>query len=332
MTAEWHTASAPGKFVVLGEHSVVYGKPALVLATDRRITCSVRRSSHFTVNGEHLDMSRQPHFSYLTRGMNYCLDFMTTSEIPSGAGMGSSAALSAALAMAIHNERGECLTERNLVDEAYGAELQAQGSGSPMDASACVHGGGIAVNIPDGSDDLWTISRGERTWRVSELIPPDLSFVIGNTGVKAPTGPQVDKVRRYMKKNSFASEIIEEIGHVTMEGYAALKRGDREALGRLMTQDHKLLSILGVSCKELNKLVNASLPYSYGAKLTGSGGGGCMVALTDKPDKVAEAITSRGGMPMIIKTGSEGVRMETSPVKGKPMDIPLYRGDWNGNA
>ena len=62
MTAEWHTASAPGKFVVLGEHSVVYGKPALVLATDRRITCSVRRSSHFTVNGEHLDSYDQAAF------------------------------------------------------------------------------------------------------------------------------------------------------------------------------------------------------------------------------------------------------------------------------
>lgn len=324
MTGEWFTASAPGKFVVLGEHAVVYGKPALVLATDRRITCSVRRSSRFTVNGEYLDLSRQPHFSYLTRSMNYCLDFMTTSDIPSGAGMGSSAALSAALALAIRSERGECPTERNLVDEAYGAELHAQGGGSPMDASACVHGGGIAVNVPEEKDLLWTISRGERVWNVSDLTPPDLSFVIGNTGVRAPTGPQVEKVRRYTNKNHFASDIVEEIGQITLEGYHALKRGDKEKLGRLMTKDHKLLSILGVSCKELNKLVSAALPYSYGAKLTGSGGGGCMVALTDQPDKVADAIGSRGGTPIVIRAGAEGVRMETAPVKGKPMDIPMY--------
>ena len=90
----WVTASAPGKFVVLGEHSVVYGKPALVLATDRRITCSVRRSQRNSLNGEALDLWRQPHFQYLTRDMGYCLDFLTTSEIPSGSGMGSSAALS----------------------------------------------------------------------------------------------------------------------------------------------------------------------------------------------------------------------------------------------
>ncbi len=321
MTGEWFTASAPGKFVVLGEHSVVYGKPAVVLATDRRITCSVRRSRRTTVNGEYVDLQRQPHFNYLTRGMNYCLDFLTVSEVPSGSGMGSSAALSAALALAIHTERGEFLTESALVDEAYGAELFAQGNGSPMDASACVHGGGIAVNVPDEPNELWTITRGSRMWRVTDIDVPDLSFVIGNTGIKAPTGPQVEKIRRFKQKSGFANDIIEEMGSVTLEGYTALKHNDKELLGRLMTHDHKLLSILGVSCNELNKLVNASLPYSYGAKLTGSGGGGCMVALTDQPEKVANIIESRGGTPFIINSGSEGVRMETTIAKGSPMDI-----------
>ena len=77
MSSEWYTASAPGKFVVLGEHSVVYGKPAVVLATDRRITCSVRRSKKNSLNGEYLDLSKQPHFNYLTRNLNHCLDFLT---------------------------------------------------------------------------------------------------------------------------------------------------------------------------------------------------------------------------------------------------------------
>jgi len=325
MTGKWFTASAPGKFVVLGEHSVVYGKPALVLATDRRITCSVKRSYRNTLNGEYVDLSKQPHFSYLTRGLGYSLDFLTASEIPSGSGMGSSAALSAALALAIRTEKGEYPTEYDLVEEAYGAELHAQGNGSPMDASACVHGGGIAVNIPNEKDELWTISRGERTWRVSDMKTPKLSFVIGNTGVRAPTGPQVDKVRRFRERNGFAADIIDEIGELTVQGYHALKKGDKEELGELMTEDHKLLSILGVSCKELNKLVGASLPYSYGAKLTGSGGGGCMVALTDEPQKVAEIIEARGGVPYIMRSGADGVRMETEIAKGSPLEIPMTR-------
>jgi mevalonate kinase len=81
-----------------------------------------------------------------------------------------------------------------------------------------------------------------------------------------------------------------------------------------MTRDHKLLSILGVSCNELNKLVDVSLPHAYGAKLTGSGGGGSMVVLTDEPEKVSEAISSRGGMPFIVKTGVEGVTVSSHDV------------------
>ena len=324
MTGEWFTASAPGKFVILGEHAVVYGKPAVVVAVDRRITCSVRRSRKNTLNGEHIDFNKQPHFRYLTRDTHYGMDYVTNSQIPPGSGMGSSAALSAALALALSNERGGYMTERKLVDEAYGAELYAQGSGSPMDASACVHGKGVAINIPDaGSKELWTISRGDRTWKVTDVDVPDMTFVIGNTGIKAPTGPQVDKVRRYTEKSHFAMDVVDEIGSVTLEGYDALHRNDVETLGRLMTHDHKLLSILGVSCNELNKLVRAALPYSYGAKLTGSGGGGCMVALTDEPEKVCEAISARGGTPYVVQTGVEGARMELQPSNDPLLEIPM---------
>ena len=306
----WYRASAPGKFVILGEHAVVYGKPAVVLAVDLRMTIAVRDSRYNTINGERIDFKRQPHLRYLTRDVDHALEFSTESMIPVGSGLGSSAALSAALALALSMRRGDAMGEEELVEEAYGAELYAQGIGSPMDASACVHGGGIAVNLPESSDrHLWTISRGERTWSVSDVDVPDMTFVIGNTGIRAPTGPLVSKVRRYMERSSFAVDVVDDIEQVTIEGSRALARDDVEALGRLMTEDHKLLSILGVSCRELNKLVNASLPYSYGAKLTGAGGGGCMVALTDRPDKVCEAIRARGGVPYVVKTGVPGAMM-----------------------
>jgi len=89
-----------------------------------------------------------------------------------------------------------------------------------------------------------------------------------------------------------------------------MRAHDLEALGRLMSKDHNLLTILGVSTPALQKLVDASLPYSYGAKLTGAGGGGSMIALTDEPEKVAEAIRARGGAPFIVRTGVQGVRAE----------------------
>lgn len=288
---DWYTASAPGKSVILGEHAVVYGKPAIVMSINRRITCSIRRSYYNMLNGECIDFKKQPHFKYITRDTHYNLECVTSSKIPTGSGLGSSAALSAALAMAIRTERREQYDERALVDEAYGAEIFTQGNGSPMDASACVHGGGITVNIPGTENhNLWTISRENKTWRVADIDIPNMTFVIGHTGIRAPTGPIVSKVHRFMEKNHFAIDIINEIGCITEQGYNAIRKGDIEELGRLMTDNHKLLSILGVSCKELNKLVRASLPYSYGAKLTGSGGGGCMIVLTDKPKEVCEAI------------------------------------------
>ena len=314
MRDHWYTSSAPGKFVILGEHAVVYGKPAIVLAADLRMTVAVRRSRWNTMNGERLDFRRQPHIRYLTRDLRHAVDVETHSDIPVGSGMGSSAALSAAMAMALAAMDGRHLTEEEVMLEAYGAEFYAQGNGSPMDASACVHGGGITVNMPEPRGrHLWDVTRGERHWSFSDLEVPEMTFVIGNTGIRAPTGPLVDRVHRYMERSRFACEVIDDIAELTVQGGRALMRGDKEELGRLMTRDHKLLSILGVSCDELNRLVNASLPYSYGAKLTGSGGGGCMVALTDRPEKVCQAIASRGGTPYIVRTGGAGARMELRP-------------------
>lgn len=281
------------------------------------MTVAVRRSKWNTMNGERLDFRRQPHLRYLTRDLRHAIDVRTSSRIPVGSGMGSSAALSASMAMALAAMQGRHLTEEQVMREAYEAEYYAQGNGSPMDASTCVHGGGVAVNMPgaDGTH-LWDVSRGDRSWTFNDMAVPEMTFVIGNTGIRAPTGPMVDKVRRYTERSQFAREVVDEIASVTVEGGRAIRRNDVEALGRLMTRDHKLLSILGVSCDALNRLVRASLPHSYGAKLTGSGGGGCMVALTDRPEAVCRAIESRGGTPYVVRTGVQGARMELRPPGG----------------
>lgn len=304
-------ASAPGKFVILGEHAVVYGKPAIALAINRRFCMNVKRDDEFKINGEAADIRTNPHIKYICgRNDMIPVSLQIDSRIPTGSGLGSSSALSVAFSAAMRALCNRSMEAADIAEEAFEAEYFSQGRGSPMDTSASTHGYGIALNVPgDENDRLWNISKNKHAWNISKIEIPAMTFVIGYTGIKAATGPLVERVRKYKDSNRFAADIIDEIGQITLEGMTALKANDVVGLGELMTKDHKLLSILGVSSNELNKLVNASLPYAYGAKLTGAGGGGSMVVLTDQPDKVCEMISSRGGMPFVVKTGVEGVRV-----------------------
>jgi mevalonate kinase len=104
---------------------------------------------------------------------------------------------------------------------------------------------------------------------------------------------------------------IETIGLIARRGIVALKNGDYEAVGRAMTENQVMLRGLGVSCHELDDLVRAAAPSSLGAKLTGAGGGGCMVALTRNPKITSEAIKNAGGEALVSKFGNEGMRLET---------------------
>ena len=82
-----------------------------------------------------------------------------------------------------------------------------------------------------------------------------------------------------------------------------------------MDRNDKLLGILGVSSKELTKLVDTARRHSYGAKMIGSGGGGCMMALTDKPERTAEAINRIGGDPYVLRVTPEGVKEVEGTIK-----------------
>lgn len=291
---------------------MVFGEPAIAIAVDLRLRCHVQQHSCFLMNGMPLSGMSHPyvHCALAKRWGPEPLMIETSSDLPSGSGMGSSAAVTASLLAAFRALKGEDLAEEELAKDAFDIESTVQGRASPVDTSVITHGRGILIDSMAGDNLLWQIKRDARQWYVHDCQVPDMSMVVGFTGINAATGPLVAKVKRYYDRTAFAKGIIQEIGELVREGTGCLKGRDLVGLGELMTRDHKLLAILGVSHPSLDRLVYASLPHSYGAKLTGAGGGGSMIALTDQPEKVAEIIRMNGGIPMAISTGQEGVRVD----------------------
>jgi mevalonate kinase len=292
--------SAPGKIILLGEHAVVFGQPAISLAIDLRLRCSVRHGQSFSLNGHMLSAKTHAYVSQAitSKWKGGPLSVRTISDFPSGSGLGSSAAVTSSMLAALRILNEEQLDEERIARQAFEVESLVQGRASPIDTSTSTHGGGILVDRRPGPGLLWHIQSDTREWFIHHCPVPEMTLVVGFTGISAPTGPLVAKVKRYADKNTFAREVIAEIGTLSQDG------------GKLMTKDHRLLAILGVSCNELDKLVEAALPHSYGAKLTGAGGGGSMIALTDRPGEVVEAIKNKGGVPYVVKTGVPGVRQE----------------------
>ena len=208
---------------------------------------------------------------------------------------------------------------------AHGVEAAAQnGRASPIDSSTCSHGEIVVISdtIESELTHLYqrnlTTPEGKIIWQIHgvELStkPDDVYLVVGNTGINAPTGKQVAKVARLIKQHPEKIGVIETIGKIARRGIKALMMGDFDAVGRTMSENQLMLKSIGVSSPELDALIKAATPSSLGAKLTGAGGGGCMVALTRNPQQTSDAIELAGGRTLISKLGSHGFNIETSEI------------------
>jgi len=307
------TGSAPGKVILFGEHAVVYGKPAIAMAVDMRIhvTAIPSKRNFTTVDGHVL---REAYHAYIKYAFDNFwdsgpLEFKNRSELPSASGLGSSAALTIATLGALKGLEGH--KEPPLEEIArlgHQTEDHVQGVASPTDTSTSTQGGGIFVSNKPGDDLLWEISKGEKTWYLHHIdIPQDLTLVIGYSGRSSKTSKQVAKVSKVTKRSSFGKEIMDEIGDVVEEGRKALLKKDLVRLGELMNKNQKLLTIIGASSDTLQSLIDSVQGYSYGVKLTGAGGGGSVISLTDKPEQVVDLFKKRGAKAYIAKASNTGL-------------------------
>ena len=309
----------------------MYGHPAVAVSIDSGIEITVEECERWEINNQHntngfelFDSNKHPHIQHIIRNLfNYegkPLRINVQSNLFSGAGLGSSAALSNAMGAALHQftKPNKELDLIKLSKIGHSAEAATQeGRASPTDSAASSLGGCVVVSgekidtLTHIFDTSLITPEGERNWSIhqAELHESINQFwlVLGFTGQSSPTGKMVSGVAERLKQNPELYEEMESIENITMAGLTALKVGNMEAVGMAMNSCHEKLKNLGVSNELLDLMVSVTRPHSFGSKLTGAGGGGCMVALTDNPTRVAQEIELCGGKPLISKFGSSGV-------------------------
>lgn len=320
-------ASAPGKCILFGEHAVVYGQPALACSISQRMTIELEAEETFDnwrLDGRSFNPKKHPHIDFLRKQLppveEQPIHIRIRGSIPKASGLGSSAALSVALCGALQQLRGEDLNPLQASELSHRAEASAQGGrASPMDTATSSFGGFVVLS-DTVEDDLEYL--GVRTmdvegtmlqWHLHTFdakIPENVALVIGNTGVHGSTSAMVKQVADLLHEDPSRSVELETIGAIARRGIQALKEGKMEAVGQAMTENHMVLRSLGVSSPELERLIRAAAPSSLGVKLTGAGGGGCMIALTMNPEETVGAIEMEGGRAFITHFNEPGLEIE----------------------
>ncbi|MPV49215.1 MULTISPECIES: mevalonate kinase [unclassified Pseudactinotalea] len=294
------TGAAHAKAILLGEHAVVYGAPAIALPLpDLRAEVTVRSSA---VPGIHIltdlysgvtsdaPAAIQPVVTALHAALAEMLagtpgiEVHVSSAIPYGRGLGSSAAVAAAVTRAVADLTGHDLSPDTCYDIVQVAERVAHANPSGLDARAVVAGHAI---------------RFERGHATTLPIAESLTFVIADSGVHGSTMDAVRSVRaRFGEDPAAVESLIRRLTEATLGAVDDLATGDLHRLGRRMTDGHGALGELGVSSTVLDRFVeDAAAAGALGAKLTGGGIGGCVLALADSPaqaDRIAAALRAAG--------------------------------------
>jgi mevalonate kinase len=292
--------SAPGKVYIAGEHAIVYGRHAICCAIDLRISVTAEESDLVRIKSDlgttGIDYGIHPYVSrvierMLPEGNGVSLEIR--SDIPIESGLGSSAAVTVATIGSLNHIFNRGLTNEEIAELAYECELEIQGIASPTDTFVSTMGG------------IFLLPEKRR------LNGIDCDIVVGDSGTSSSTKELVTSVSALKDKYSTVESIIELIGDLAEEEIKFVQKGDYRSLGELMDINQGLLEALGLCNPKLSRLIYAAREKAWGAKLTGAGGGGCIIALVshDKIDLVCEDIESAGGRAIKTKITGDGLLM-----------------------
>jgi mevalonate kinase len=318
------TVSAPGKLMLFGEHAVVYDHPCLVTAVNQRIRLNAELldTPDFELEATDVDVTgyKKP-ISELGQGdipkgakfveiavkniyekfeLNSGLRITTTSEFSSQFGFGSSSASTVCVVKALSELFELNLDNKVIFDLAFKAVLDIQGKGSGFDVAAAVYGG-----------TLYFFTGGKK---IEPLNIQNLPLIVGYSGVKADTVTLINAVKeKFADNQDRLNEIYNEIEGIVEKAKPEILAENWQTVGELMSDNQKLLSELGVSIEKLDSMINGAVSGgAYGGKLSGAGGGDCMIAFgpENSLSEIEKGITDAGGEILNVKTNAGGVRVE----------------------
>lgn len=304
------TVSAPGKLLLFGDHAVVYGYPSVVTAVGKRLQVTIARAdvSKPMIDAPQVKDTRFVEAALRAFGKKNAISMpriklATFSPFSGRYGFGSSSAVTVATIKALSIYFEKPITTRELFDMSYQVVVEIQGVGSGFDVAAASYGG--TLYYKKGGVVLENIG-GEAVKR--------MPLVVGYTGIKSNTVEIVNRVAINLKNEpGKGKRIMGSIGQLVEQTIEPLQTGDWARVGKLMDFNQEYLRDLGVSSEKLENLISAAKRAgAYGAKLSGAGGGDCMIAVVPayKMQAVKDSITKASGEVLDVQTNAEGVKVE----------------------
>jgi mevalonate kinase len=301
-------SSAPGKIILFGEHAVVYGRAALAVPViqvhaDVEVEDSSRagiwidasdvnlRAELNTFPSDHPLASVLHNLFFLSRVSPFPnLEIRINSTIPAASGLGSGAAVTVALTRALASHLNYSMTDEEV--NAFAYEIEKLYHGTPS---------GIDNTVVTYARPVYFV-RGQ-PMEIFKVGQP-FTIVIGDTGISAPTKESVGDVRKLWEADQPKWErVFDQVGEIAEQARKTIESGKWEILGELMNKNHWLLQEMTVSSPELDQLVEAARNAgALGAKLSGGGRGGNMIALVEpeSAESVASSLHAAGAKNTII--------------------------------
>jgi len=293
-----------GKVILFNEHFVVYGLPAVASAIGSKTTALVERQMGSGVElqddrpetpgykAEKLaeqkeSLDRMLRLIQVDTDRNH-FKIVLAGDLIAASGVGASAASCAAIARAFSDELGLHFSDERINEIAYEGEKGYHGTPSGIDNTAATYGGLI-----------W-FKREANSQRMERMkLRKSVEIVMGNTGITADTKSVVGGVKeRREKEPEKYARLFDEAAQLVEDARKQLEAFDLKRVGVIMNRNHELLQQIGVSCNELDMLVNLARDNgALGAKMTGTGRGGYMLALTpglELQERVAAEIEKKG--------------------------------------